>query len=207
MENRDVKSSAKRTFSFPVMIAIAAVLFLAGMTIHVPTALGQGITENAIISWQGVYEQQSQEYFLQVDYQGAPVDSYPMGTMPQAWFHPAQGDRLTTKIDDPRVMMFAYRANPGLVKTLLGTHDNVSAFFVVFPAGPVSYTDRFLHALSAQGINPDRFGGPDIPVGVVPYSRLTGGVLHIDTEVNDNTLTQCKPGAMPLELQALLAQH
>lgn len=196
--------AAKRTFSMRTMIIIAASLFVVGLSIHVPTALGQGIDENAIESWQGIYEPTSQEYFLQVNYAGAPAGIYPVNAMPLSWFHKASSERLSTTLDDPRVMTLVYKSNRSLVETLLGTKDNVSAFLVVFPAAPVSYTVPFLRALSALDVNPASFGGPDIPPHALPLSRLKGSVLHVDTQINENTLVQCLPGEMPPQLQAMM---
>lgn len=196
----------KKTLGFPAMIAIAAALFVTGLFIHVPTALGQGITEHVITGWQGEYEADSGQFFLRVDYAGSAPAVQPATKMPLGWFVHKGARHWTTVMDDPRVLAAEERRHRLQIETILGTSDNVASLSVIFPNGPVGYAISFLKSLTVLRINPAFYGGPDIPPGSVPYRLLSGGELHIDTQANNNTLRQCLPGQAPTELTTLL-QH
>jgi hypothetical protein len=86
----------------------------------------------------------------------------------------------------------------------MGTRNNIFTPFTPFPGNPVSFSMSMLSTLANNHVNPDQFGGPDIPPGSVPLSHLNSGMLQIDTRANANTFKQLKPGQMPLELSYLI---
>lgn len=194
----------KSRYSLPVMIAIAALMLVAGLFVHVPTALGQGIDEHIVTGWQGVYEVDTHQYFLQVSYQGEAPVPFPTVAWPSSHFVSREGKEWTTAMDDLTVVQMAAKNNPGKIESIFGTQGNVASIQVIFPVGPVAYATSFLQSLSRLQINPDSFGGPNIPPGIVPYKLLSGDELHIDTLTNNNTLYQCQPGQTPPELTHLL---
>ena len=193
----------KRIQSMPVMIAIAGALLVGGMFVHPVTAIGQGIGEKDIVSWSGVYLKQAKEFFLAVHYTGQQLREYPIPSLPVSLFSEHGATQWTTPLDDPLFMRAVHAAKPHMVEQLLGTYQNVETFGVIFPASPVGYTTVLLRQLARLDANPAQFGGPAIPPGTVPYARLKSGVLHVDTQVNNNTLTQCQPGQVPITLRAI----
>lgn len=194
----------KKPMSIGKMLGIAALLLAAGLFIHVPTALGQDIAEHLVTGWQGVYQPSDEQSFLEVFYQGDNPVLIPIGNLPQSWFTKKGPHQWETTLDDPRVIRLYASSHLGSLQEMLGTRNNVASLSVIFPAGPVAYTSGLLQAMTRLKLNPDAFGGPNIPPGSVPIHQLTNGLLHIDTAVNNNTLTQCAPSQMPQELRTLL---
>lgn len=181
----------------------AALLTVGGLFVPMTTSLGQGINETVVTGWDGQYVPADQSYHFRVvnvtgSFKSAmrplPVADFPLHLSSFSW--------LTRKDFVPAIKA-AIAANPHMVEQELGTYQNVAGPLSPFPADPVAYSTAFLKDLAAAHINPASFGGPDIPPGSVPYGKLTGGILHIDTKSDDNTLIQCHPGQIPAELAAL----
>ncbi len=193
----------KRIQSLPVMIAIAGALLVGGMFVQPTTALGQGIAEKDLISWQGVYLPQDRESFLAVRYVGQPLREYPVPSQPAGMFSVHGRLQWTTVVDDPQFLRAVQKVKPHMIEQILGTYQNVESLGVVFPASPVGYTAALLRRMAGMHVNPAQFGGPSIPPGSVPYARLKGGILHVDTQANDNTLVQCQPGQLPVPLRMI----
>ncbi|MCY0901232.1 MAG: hypothetical protein OWU32_03485 [Firmicutes bacterium] len=196
----------KKPWGLTRMVVIAAAMLGAGLFIHPVTALGEDLGENELTGWRGVYETGDQQYFVEFDYDGTADVMIPVHKMPAGWFVQRGENDWMTPMDDLRVLRWYAAADPGNLKSLLGTSGNVASLSVIFPSGAVGYTQVFLKALTRLHVNPETFGGPDIPPGSVPLAMLDGGVLHVDTLSNDNTLSQCEPGQMPAQLQWLLGR-
>jgi len=198
--------SRKKPWGLTRMVLIAAAMLGAGLFIHPVTALGEDLGENELTGWRGVYETGDQQYFVEFDYDGTANVMIPVHKMPSGWFVQRGQNDWMTPMDDLRVLRWYAAADPGNLKSLLGTSGNVASLSVIFPSGAVGYTQDLLRQFARLHVNPETFGGPDIPPGSVPLPLLDGGVLHVDTLSNDNTLSQCEPGQMPAQLQWLLGR-
>ncbi|PWI57401.1 hypothetical protein [Sulfoacidibacillus thermotolerans] len=197
----------KRLSSLPAQIGVASVLFVLCLFVPLTTSLGQGIHERDLVSWRGIDHLDSGQTQIEFVYQGEPVLDLPLQNVPHKWFHiPVSRTLAETSIDSVSVLSALYKVHPHLVQGIMGTYGNIESITNIFPHYPVSYSTALLKELAIKHINPDQFGGPDIPPGSVPYSMLKDGVLHIDTLPDDNTLVQCAPGAVPNELLTITHQ-
>ncbi|MCL4496396.1 MAG: hypothetical protein M1294_16535 [Firmicutes bacterium] len=192
------------TQSMGFIIGVAALLTAGGLFMPQTTSLGQNITEAHVTGWQGEYERDIHAFKLRME-TGNPQTTVvvPMNPLPMKDFPIHKGVNWFTPLDTALPMRAAMARDPHLLAQALGTRNNVFTPFTPFPGSPVSYSAGMLKKLAQNHINPEEFGGPDIPAGSVPLSHLTGGVLQIDTLTNANTLKQCEPGQMPPELTML----
>jgi|GEM_PF-5057620 len=192
-----------RLRSMPAQIGMASLLFALCLLIPVSTNLGQGGGERDLLSWQGIYNEQSGRQFLRFAYQGAPVIEVSIANVSGDIFPLTVGaQEKGTVIDSPQIIADAFRTQRNVIESMLGTYHNVATVTDWFPNYPVAFSTQLLKRLSALHVNPQSFGGPDIRPGSVPYGKLRGGSLHIDTLPNNNTLSQCAPGQAPSELLA-----
>ncbi|MHB1627188.1 MAG: hypothetical protein ACYCVB_02250 [Bacilli bacterium] len=190
--------------SMPAQIGMASLLFALCLLVPVSTNLGQGGGERDIVSWRGIYNEQSGRQFLRIAYLGAPALEVSIaGVSPRLFPFAAGPQEKGTPLDSPQIIADAYRSQPRLIQSVLGTYENVASLTDWFPNYPVAFSVGLLRKLSALHVNPMSFGGPDIVPGRVPFGRLKGHVLHIDTLPDNNTLSQCSPGQVPQELVAL----
>ncbi|WP_028962419.1 hypothetical protein [Sulfobacillus thermosulfidooxidans] len=196
------------TQSMGFIIGVAALLTVGGLFIPQTTSLGQNITEAHVTGWQGEYESDIHAFKLRVE-AGTPQTTVVinMKPLPMKDFSIHKGMDWFTPVDAIAPMRAALAVDPHLVDQALGTRNNVFTPLTPFPGNPVSYSAGMLQQLAKDHINPDEFGGPNIPPGSVPISHLPGGVLQIDTLANANTLKQCEPGEMPPELTHLIHQY
>lgn len=200
-----IKKSWLKSNSMVVPIVGAVVILVLIMLFPMSTSLGQGINEGIVNGFEGVYDPGDQLYNLRFLYQGGAYVDVPMNKLPAADFtnHSQQG-QWTTSLNYLPALQAGYQRDPNQVRAELGTRNNVATFANPWPGKPIGYTVQFLKGLSAQNINPMQFGGPNIPPGSVPYSKLSGGVLQIDTASNGNTIIQTKTGMVPEVLQSLV---
>ncbi len=190
--------------NLPTQIGVAVLLLGACLFIPLTSSLGQGITERVILSWRGLDNLTTGQTSLQIQYQGDPAVDLVLPTVSRNLFSvPLSSSLVATPIDNVAIIEALYKVHPHLVESLLGTYGNVESITNIFPHYPVAFPVSTLKTLGAMKVNPDLFGGPDIPPGSVPYAHLIGGVLHIDTLPDQNTLVQCAPGVLPYELVSL----
>lgn len=194
-----------RRLSWTAQVFILSGALVALMLVYpLTTSVGQNIAENDISGWVGSYEVPDHTFHFHFLYSGgAPSDTH-IGSLPLSDFTDRSGPVWKTKEGLLAVLEAMHASHPHQLERELGTLGNVPGFLSPFSGNPVAYSTKFLKALAALRVNPDRFGGPDIPPGSVPYAKLTGGLLQIDTLANGNTFKQCQPGEMPPELSALI---
>jgi hypothetical protein len=204
MAKRGSKEDASFFQSMRFIIGVAVALLVVAMLIPLAGSLGQGIQEDVIVGFQGVYQPGNHQYKLRIEYSDKSYQEIPMSKLPQSQFveHARSGDVLT-KMDVPDALKAAQEADLRALQEHLGTRNNVTGFMHPFSSKPVGYSTAFLRALAKNKINPKTYGGPSIVPGSVPYTKLPGGVLHIDTLSHGNSLAQCKPGQTPPQLAAL----
>ncbi|KYP80011.1 hypothetical protein [Ferroacidibacillus organovorans] len=192
------------TNSVIFMVIVAALLLIATMFYPVSTSLGQGINENVISRFAGVYNISSHQFVLAFYNQNTEQGEVPIAPLPLSLFHAsAIPNQRVTQDDLPALLTDAMQTNATLLEQELGTNYNAPGFLAPFPHSPVAYTVSFLKDLAKQKMNLAAFGGPNIPPGSVPYGKLPGGVLHIDTKADGNVIAQCQPGQTPPVLKAL----
>ncbi|KUO96276.1 hypothetical protein [Ferroacidibacillus organovorans] len=192
------------TSSVTFMVIVAALLLVATMFYPISTSLGQGVNENVISRFAGVYNQSSHLFVLAFYNQNTEQGEVPLSPLPLSLFHPSSvPNQMVTQNDLPVLLTDAMQSHATLLEQELGTHYNAPGFLAPFPHSPVAYTVTFLKDLAKQKINLAAFGGPNIPPGSVPYQKLPGGVLHIDTKADGNVIAQCQPGQTPPVLKAL----
>ncbi|QQE77499.1 hypothetical protein GI364_16325 [Alicyclobacillus sp. SO9] len=186
------------------VIVAAVVLLIVAMLIPLAGSLGQGIQEDVIVGFQGVYQPGNHQYKLRIEYSDKSYQEIPMKKLPQGLFvNRARSGDVLTAMNVPAALKAASQADEKGLQEHLGTRNNVTAFMHPFSSKPVGYSAKFLRGLASNKINPKTYGGPDIVPGTVPYAKLPGGVLHIDTLSHGNSLAQCKPGQTPPQLAAL----
>lgn len=190
------------------VVGVSALLVVGGMFMPQTTSLGQNISEAHVIGWQGEYESDIHAFKLRME-TGSSQSTIVVGMkpLPMKDFSVHRGLNWYTPFDAIAPMRAALALHPHLLHQALGTRNNVFTPLTPFPGSPVSYSAGMLNQLAKKHINPDEFGGPNIPPGSVPISHLSGGVLQIDTLANANTLKQCEPGAMPPELTHLISKY
>ncbi len=190
--------------SMAFMIIVPAVLLVLMVIFPLTTSLGQGVNENIITGFEGVYVVQSHQYYARFFYEGGSQEEIPIRTLSAIVLTKHSSSALWyTVLDNPVVLMAAYQENAQQLERVLGTYYNAPGIAAPFPRSPVGYASLFLQVLATKKVNPATYGGPDIPPGSVPYRKLGNGVLHVDTLQDGNTITQCKPGQIPPQLMAL----
>jgi len=193
--------------SMKTVFAVAGVLVVLAAVFPMTNSLGQGVDEQSVTDWRGVLDPVNHIYRLRMDYSDGTYSDVPMNALPaNAFLTHSSAVLWFTEVNDVTALASAYQADPQQLERVLGTHRNVSAFFHLFASAPVAYTPTFLKWWTAHHMNPSAYGGPNIPPGSVPYDRLPGGVLQIDTAADANTLVQCQPGEMPLVLKSLTSK-
>lgn len=207
MDDMHKSASKKETsffYSMKFIIGAAVALLFLAMLVPLTGSLGQGIRENVVVGFQGVYQPNNHQYKLRVEYSDKTYHEIAMNKLPQSEFitHTRSGDVLT-KMDDAAALRAAKQADAKALEEHLGTRNNVPGFMHPFSGKPVGYSTQFLRGLTKNKINPKLYGGPNIVPGSVPYKKLPGGVLHVDTLSHGNTLTQCHPGETPPQLSAV----
>lgn len=193
--------------SNPMLFTIlGAVLILILVSLFpMSTSIGQGINEGIINGFEGVYDPVDHLYNLRFLYQDGSYVDIPMNSLPVAdYSNHSQQSLWVTPLDYIPALQAGYQKDPNQVRDQLGTRNNVASFGHPFPGKPIAYTVTFLKAISAEQMNPKEFGGPNIPPGSVPYNKLSGGMLQIDTQSNANTIVQVQPGMTPPVLQSLV---
>lgn len=194
----------RKVGSMKFSLAVAALLLVGALLFPMTTSLGQGVEEASVTGWTGVYEPDQHVYVLRILHSDGSSADDPMQALPASAFtrHGDNGTMLTD-IDAIPAIAAAYAANAQRLEEDLGTHSNVASFAHPFSHIAVAYTPAFLRALAARGINPDKFGGPNVPPGSVPYNKLRSGLLQVDTAADGNIIRQCLPGEIPPELAAI----
>ncbi len=201
-----VKTKFGWTNSMGFVIAVAIILLIGALIVPMRTSLGQGIDERVIDAWYGVYNIDTGKYYFHVSFADGSYRETPMNPIAKSYFvTKANNNTLMTQKNLIPVIEAAYAADKTAVQTDLGTYDNAPAVFHPFSNEPVAYSVGLLQAMTQAHFNPESVGGPDVPPGSVPLAKLGGGSLQIDTQVNGNTIRQCKPGEVPFQLVQL--QH
>lgn len=181
---------------------VAGGLLLAALVVPVPTSLGQGISENVLVGWEGRYDHLSDQYYCRFLMQGGSVEDVRMTAFPRSWIiYRGPWEFWTTAQDLLGVLKLAYQENPHAVEEDLGTRNNVARPATPFPGSPVAYSEGLLKAMAHKRFNPCSVGGPDIPPGSVLDHRLFRKKLQIDTSTDNNTLRQCQVREMPAPLK------
>ena len=176
---------------------ISAGLVSSLMLMPIPTSLHEGVPEQVVVWWTGIYDHFTGQYdcrfLLTQGFSDVPIHRFP-----QRWLTSrGKGEFWHTPHDSPQLLMLAYRQNPAGVEQQLGTRDNVAGWLNPFPGAPVAYAAPILRAMAKDGWNPRAAGGPDIP----PRLAAAGSEpLQIDTQSNGTALLQLKPGQRPLAL-------
>lgn len=205
----DTKTSAsrwrERLQSMPFVLAMACLLLALAVAVPLHSSLGQGVDEVVVVGWRGVHDQSTGTYAVRILHaDGSFVDS-PLPRVASRLFTRSSGAGMRMTPDDlPFLLILAYKTDPRTLESALGTYGNAASFFSPFPTYPVAYSAGFLRALALRKFNPERVGGPDIPPGSVPLTRLSGGMLPVDTGSDANTIVQCQPGEMPPALRRML---
>ena len=199
-----LKTKLFKTNSMAFAVVGAVVILLLVSLFPMNTSLAQGIDEGIVAGWKGVYDPTDHLYNLRFLYQDGTYADYPLPALPLSDFRDRSSVTLwTTQMDFLPALQASYQANASKIQYELGTRGNVATFANPFPGNPIAYTVGFLRDLERLHVNPKSFGGPDIPPGSVPYSKVTGGVLQIDTQSNGNTIIQLQPGQVPPVLKYL----
>ncbi len=190
--------------SMAFMIIVPAVLLLMMVIFPLTTSLGQGVNENVITGFVGVYVVGSHQYYARFYYQGGSEEEIPIRSLnAKSFVRRSSSSMWFTVMDNPIALSAAYQQNSRQLQRVLGTYYNAPGIAAPFPRSPVGYAGHFLQVMAVQKINPATYGGPDIPPGSVPYRKLENGVLHVDTLQDGNTIAQCQPGQIPPQLMAL----
>lgn len=196
------------THSMGFIFGVSAILTMGVIFVPMTTSLGQNITEANVTGWQGEYETDTHEFKLRMETLNPQTTVVVnMEALPVKDFTLHKGSNWYTPLDTKAPMQAAMAQNPHLLDQSLGTRNNVFTPLTPFPGNPVSFSVGMLTTLAKNHINPDQFGGPDIPPGSVPVSHLTDGMLQIDTLANADTFKQLKPGQKPPELSYLIRTY
>lgn len=196
-----LRGAKKWSESTALAIGVAVVLLIGAYLFPMHTSLGQGIDERLVVGWQAVMVPDTNVQYYRMEFQDGSFLQYPIRGVPTQWFVKRTPDSdLATKLNLVPVAEIAFKQNPRGVEHTLGTWANVPSLFHPFNEEPIAYTPAFLNALQSIGFNPARIGGPNLPPGSLGTTSLTGGVLHIDTQPNGNTIKQCSPGQTPAVL-------
>jgi len=190
--------------SMVVVVGAAVVLTLLSLAVPMTTSRGQGIDEYVVKDWRGVYLPSSHSFRIRFDYTDGSFAESPMSALALDQFTDKSSPDAWLTVPNPvSALQAAYTRDAGRLEHLLGTSGNAASLFHPFRSGPVGYSTAFLRTLAASSLNPDKFGGPNIPPGSVPYTKLKDGVLHVDTATDGNVIRQCPPGQTPAELASL----
>lgn len=201
---KKVKMFQRNSMTF--VFGVAVLLLLGAYIVPMKTSIGQGVEERTAVGWQAVLSQQTHKEFYRMNFADGSFLQFAITGIPQNLFQSKTKDGyLGTTEDLPVVIDAAYRQNPTHLERTLGTYHNAPSLFHPFSEVPIAYSTNFLKVLAQKSINLKAYGGPDISPGSVDLSKLPGGVLHIDTKANDNTLVQCAPGQTPYTLNAVKA--
>lgn len=196
------------TQSMKFVFGVSALLTIGVIFVPMTTSLGQNITEANVTGWQGEYEADTQQFKLRMETPNPQTTVVVnMAPLPLKDFSIHRGENWYTPVDTKAPMQAAMADDPHLLEQALGTRNNVFTPLTPFPGNPVAYSVGMLKTLAKNRINPDQFGGPNIPPGSVPVSHLSDGMLQIDTQANADTFRQLKPGQMPPELSALIKEY
>lgn len=195
---------ALRPQSMPFAIGIAVILLIGAYIVPMTTSLGQGVDEHVVTGWQAGMDRISGKEMLIVNHSGEAPSAVPIEGLPKSLFTiPKNDGTVLTPLNQVSILMDAYRQAPQAVEEQFGTHNNAPRLFHPFSNEPIAYSAGFLKTLSKLNLNPDTFGGPDIPPNVYSYTNLPSGQLQIDTRENANTILQCQPGEAPSVLKEL----
>lgn len=179
---------------------ISACLVSSLMVMPMPTSLHEGISEQVVVGWEGVYDHVTGQYECRFLLTQGFVD-VPIRQFPQKWLtSKGRGEFWHTSHDVPELLVLAHRQNAAGVEQQLGTRDNVAGWLNPFPGAPVAYADPMLRAMAHAEWNPRLAGGPDIPPRSIASAHAEP--LQIDTRSNGAGLLQLKPGQRPVSLTA-----
>ncbi|KPV42138.1 hypothetical protein [Alicyclobacillus ferrooxydans] len=196
-----MKSKFQWTNSMTFVIVVAVILLIGASLVPMRSSLGQGINERVIDAWYGVYNLDTKTYQFRLVFNDGSQIEIPMKSIPQTDF--VTKSDSTTMLTNPNIIpaiQAAYQADSKTLQTFLGTYNNAPAVLHPFSDAPVAYSVGVIQAMAKAGFNPKSVGGPNIVPGSVPVAKLNGGSLQIDTAADGNTITQCHPGQVPLQL-------
>ncbi len=177
-----------------ISAGLVSILMLRPM----PTSLHEGISEQVVVGWEGVYDHVTGQYVCRFLLTQGFAD-VPIRDFPRQWLtRKGRGEFWHTAHDVPELLMLAHRQNPAGIEQQLGTRDNVAGWLNPFPGAPVAYADPMLRAIAQSDWNPRLAGGPDIPPQLA--GMVHAELLQIDTQSNGAGLWQLKPGQRPVAL-------
>lgn len=196
--------SAVKPQSMPFAIGVAVILLAAAYVIPLTSSLGQGVDEHIVTSWQAGLDKVSGQEMLIINHNGEAPSDIPIHGLSKQLFTTTSSDgMILTALNQVPILMDAYRQAPQAVEEQFGTNHNAPKLFHPYSNEPIAYSTGFLKTLSKLNLNPDQFGGPNIPPNTYSYSSLPAGDLQIDTRANGNTIVQCQPGQTPQTLAGL----